>query len=106
MATKYNINEQSQWQLGLARKDNNQVIPGSEGPDVTFTSSDVGVMGVAISKRPNTLELLAVAPGSASLVISTPCTFSENGEILTQTKQKTIPVSVIENGGIFAVTLG
>ena len=108
MSTKYNINEESQWELGLARKDNNQVIPGSEGPEVTLTSSDAGILGVAIAEKPNTVQLLAVAPGSASLIMSTPCTFKDpqSGQIVTQTKQKTIPVTVEESGGVFEVTLG
>jgi len=108
MSTKYNINEQSQWELGLARKDNNEVIQGVEGPEVTFTSSDAGVLGVAVSGRPNTVELLAVAPGIVSLIMSTPCTFKDpqNGQSITQTKSKTIPVSVVEDGSGFAVTLG
>jgi hypothetical protein len=82
-------------------------IAATFGP-ITFASSNTGVFGLKTDSTPNTMDIEATGPGNAALTISTPATYQDpiSGKIVTKTKSKIIPVSVVEINGVFAVTLG
>lgn len=80
---------------------NGRPISGAISPQIAFLSSNPAVLGVKNDAMPNTIDLQAVALGSANLTISADCTFADpasRGNI-TQTKSKTLSIEVVESSG-------
>jgi hypothetical protein len=100
-------NQTSQTNLSIINNQTGATMPATFG-DKTFTSDNTAVFGIRVGVAPQTIEILATGPGTANMVISTESTFEGpiSGKIVSLTKEKKIPVSVSESGGVFAVVLG
>jgi hypothetical protein len=99
-------NETSQTELSIINNQSGAIIPATFG-DKVFTSDNTGVFGLRVGSAPQTIEILAVAPGRANLKIQTLSTFKGpiSGKIVSFLKEKSLAVSITEVGGKFVVEL-